>query len=181
MKVFNLTQNSKIYTSNAFLILGSWNGIEDVNTLIDVGSDESIIDKIEEVNTGLGKNKIDLVILTHSHSDHVAMLPQIIKMYNPKVYAFNSHLNGIDHVLRDGEMIKVADKYFEVIHTPIHSSDSICLFCKEDGTIFVGDTPIPNDLKLQSSISTYPDTLVKKWEFVKTIYFGHGETRKRST
>ena len=70
MKIMNLTKNSKMYTSNVFLVLGAWKTVDDVNTLIDVGRDKSIIRKIENINTGLGKKKIDQVILTHSHSDH---------------------------------------------------------------------------------------------------------------
>jgi len=177
MKIFNLTENSRLYTSNVFLILGAWNTIDDVNTLIDVGSDDSIVSRIEGINTGLGKKKIDQVILTHSHSDHAATLPAIMKAFNPRVYAYNSHLRGVDRFLKDGDLLRIGEMQFEVIHTTIHSSDSICLFCKENGILFVGDTPIPNDFQLQNSINSYPERLLENWEFVKTIYFGHGEVK----
>src|SRR5512145_1359517 len=85
MKIINLTENSRVYTSNVFLVMSTWNSIDDTNTLIDVGSDDSIIGKIESINTGLGKKKIDQVILTHSHSDHAALLQVIKDVFNPYV------------------------------------------------------------------------------------------------
>ena len=82
MRITNLTEDSKLYTSNVFLILGTWNTVEDITTLVDVGSDYTIINKIEGINTGLGKKKIDQVILTHSHSDHAAILSKIKDAFN---------------------------------------------------------------------------------------------------
>lgn len=179
MKIFNLTENSRLYTSNVFLILGTWNTLDDVTTLVDVGSDESIIYKIEHFNTGLGKRKIDQVILTHSHSDHAAILPAIKEAFNPRVCAFNSHLRGIDQTLKDGDVLRIGEQQFDVIHTPVHSYDSICLFCKEDGSLFVGDTPIPNDFQIHNTINNYPESLLKNWNFVKTIYAGHGDVKQK--
>ncbi len=179
MKIINLTENSKLYTSNVFLIMGTWNTIDDVTTLVDVGSDDSIIKKIEAINTGLGKRKVDQVIITHSHSDHAALLPAIKDAFNPRICAFNSHLKGIDHILMGSEMLRIGEMMFEVIHTPLHSSDSVCLFCENDGSLFVGDTPIPNDFQLQKSASQYPASLIKYWHLVKTIYCGHGEVRRK--
>jgi glyoxylase-like metal-dependent hydrolase (beta-lactamase superfamily II) len=180
LKIINLTENSKLYTSNVFLALGEWNAVDDVNTLIDVGSDEMIIKKIEGINTGLGKRKIDQVIITHNHSDHSAILPLIKETFHPKIYAFDAHLKGVDEVLKDGDKIRIGEKKFEVIHTPIHSSDSVCLFCNENGILFVGDTPIPTDMNLEYSINTYPANLIKNWAFVKTIYYGHGNAKQKT-
>lgn len=57
MKVQNLTERSEIYTSNAYLITGTWNAIQDKNVIIDVGRDMSIIPKIESASTGVGKRE----------------------------------------------------------------------------------------------------------------------------
>ena len=73
MKVTNLTEGSKIYTSNVYLILGDFNGIDDVNTIIDSGRDSSIFNKITMINTGLGKKQVDQIIITHCHFDHNAL------------------------------------------------------------------------------------------------------------
>jgi glyoxylase-like metal-dependent hydrolase (beta-lactamase superfamily II) len=179
MRVYNLTENSTVYTSNAYLVLGAWNTLHDVTTLVDVGNDKSIVDMINGINTGLGKRKVDQVVITHSHSDHTAMLPAIISAFNPKVFAFNSHVKGIHRSLADGDHIRIGDSQFEVIHTPVHSYDSICLFCKDNGMLFVGDTPFPANFQIPCATTPYPERLLRSWQHVKTIYPGHGAIRHR--
>jgi glyoxylase-like metal-dependent hydrolase (beta-lactamase superfamily II) len=178
MKIFNLTTESKMYTSNVFLILGEWNAIDDVNTLIDVGSDELTLKKIEETNTGLGKKKVDQVIITHSHSDHTAILPKIIDMYSPTVSAFNSNLKGINRILNDGDKIKIGEKMFEVFHITAHSYDSICLFCESDGVLFAGDTTFPIEFEnnvMEKENEKVLARLCKK--NIKKVYYGHGSVQ----
>jgi glyoxylase-like metal-dependent hydrolase (beta-lactamase superfamily II) len=175
MKITNLTVNSKLYTSNVFLVLGAWNTVDDLNTLIDVGSDSSIIEIIESINTGLGKNKIDQVIITHSHSDHSAILPAIKKAFNPKVYAFNTHLPGVDIILKDGDKLRLGEQYFEVFHITTHSYDSICLYCEAEGILFSGDTKFPVEFEndeLEKDNTYVLSRLLGK--IVKTVYSGHG-------
>ena len=41
MKVTVLKGSNNVYTSNAYIVTGDWKRIEDINTLIDVGSDPS--------------------------------------------------------------------------------------------------------------------------------------------
>lgn len=175
MKVNNLSENSKIYTSNVYLLTGDWNCIQDVNTLVDVGRDQTVIDAINRASTGVGKVKVEKVILTHNHYDHTSLLPQIKGLFKPQVYACSSSLEGVDTCVKGGEMIKVADRMSEIIHTPGHSSDSLCLYCAEDGILFAGDTP----LVICSPGGSYEPGFIKALEYIckkdiKTIYFGHG-------
>lgn len=142
MRIVPIAGNNRIYSSNVYLVLGEWNHIDDVNTLIDVGNDPSIIDKIGEINTGFGKNKVEQVILTHSHSDHTGILPLIKKAFHPKVYAFSPYLDGVDRALKHGDTLQMGESMFTIFHTPGHSSDSITLFNREQGILFVGDTQI---------------------------------------
>lgn len=175
MKVINLTEDSRLYTSNVFFVLGDWNTVDDVNTLIDVGSDPGILRKIEEMHTGLGKNKVDQVVLTHTHSDHAALLPEVKNAFNPKVYAFNKHMKGVDSHLDDGDRIKIADRDFEVLHITAHSYDSICLYCEEEGVLFAGDTSFPIEFEnpmLEAQNSYALSRLHGKK--MSTVYYGHG-------
>ncbi len=174
MKIINLTSDSKIYTSNVYFLLGDWKGVDDVNTLIDVGRDPSIIEKIKGLDTGVGKKKVDKVILTHGHFDHASLLPAIKAEFAPEAYAFHSN-NGTSHTLRDGQALRLADRWFEVIHTPGHTSDSICLYCAQDGVLFSGDT----SLIITAMDGSYQEDFVVALEKIarrniKAIYPGHG-------
>jgi glyoxylase-like metal-dependent hydrolase (beta-lactamase superfamily II) len=149
--------------------------MEDVNTLVDVGRDDNIIDEIYHASTGVGKSKIEQVILTHNHYDHASLLPNIKNLFHPQVYAYSSHLEGVDRYVKGGELIKVADRICEIIYTPGHSNDSLCLYCEEEKSLFAGDTP----LIIRSVGGSYEEGFVRALEYickkdVQIIYFGHG-------
>jgi glyoxylase-like metal-dependent hydrolase (beta-lactamase superfamily II) len=182
MKIKNLTEDSLLYTSNVFFVMGEWNTIDDINTLIDVGSDKMIIEKIEKMNTGLGKRKVDQVIITHSHSDHIAMLQEVINAFRPKVYAFNTYLKGVDQVLKDGDKIRIGELIYEVYHITAHSYDSICLYNEDTGALFAGDTNFPiefenNELKMENANAI--SRLSRK--HVRIVYNGHGSEHDYTT
>jgi glyoxylase-like metal-dependent hydrolase (beta-lactamase superfamily II) len=140
-----------------------------------VGSDNSIIDLINHASTGVGKTRVEKVILTHNHYDHASLLPQVKKYFNPQVYAYSSYLEGVDNYVEGGEIIKVADRMCEVIYTPGHSNDSICLYFEEEGILFAGDTPL-----IIRSACSYDERYIYALEYIcqkdiQTIYFGHGK------
>lgn len=175
MKIVNLTQGSAVYTSNAYLLTGTWNAIPDVNTLIDTGRDEKIIRAIYNSPTGVGKRRLDQVILTHSHYDHASLATAIKKEFGSVVCGSSPNFEGIDRVFKDGEHIRVADLDAMVILTPGHSNDSLCLYCEGDGILFIGDSPIV----IQTRDNTYEDAFLRSLERiaaldVKAIYPGHG-------
>jgi len=176
MRIINLTDHkSMIYSSNVYLVLGDWSAIEDVNTLIDVGNDPAIMGRISHAPTGVGKKAVEQVILTHGHFDHSALLPTIRLAYAPYVYAQSAFADA-DRFLANGQILKCGNRQFEVIYTPGHSDDSICLYCQTDGVLFVGDTPVV----IRSVDGTYEDRFVRALERlcqldVRAIYFGHGD------
>lgn len=176
MNVIRIQAQSGLYSSNAYLVLGDWKRIEDVNTLIDVGSDPEIVQKIRDLNTGIGKRKVDQVILTHGHSDHTAALGAVKEAFGPKVFAFSPHTGGVDFILKDGDRIRVGDRMCDILHFPVHSDDSIVIHNSREGELFVGDTPI----LIRGDGGTYDrrfrenlETLCRK--NVKSIFFGHGD------
>ncbi|RLC07900.1 MAG: MBL fold metallo-hydrolase [Deltaproteobacteria bacterium] len=177
VKVLNLTRDSRsAYTSNAYLVLGNHNALDDLNTLVDVGRDPLIIDRINEAPTGVGKHRVEQVVLTHSHYDHAEALPLIREAFHPVVYAFSASLEGVDNILKGGETLKLGDRMFEVIYTPGHSNDSICLYCEQERTLFAGDTT----LIVQSLGGTYEEGYIRALEKlcrrdIRAIYLGHGE------
>jgi glyoxylase-like metal-dependent hydrolase (beta-lactamase superfamily II) len=175
MRIVTLENSGQVYTSQVYLVLGDASRLEDVNTLVDVGQDPAILASLGRAPTGVGKWPVDQVVLTHGHSDHCALLPRIREAFHPKVFAFSGNIEGVDCLLRDGDTIKMGDEYFEVIHTPGHSSDSVCLYSKAKGVLFAGDSP----LLIGSPEETYEAGFVAALEKmcsrdVRRICFGHG-------
>jgi glyoxylase-like metal-dependent hydrolase (beta-lactamase superfamily II) len=175
MRIVMLQNGGQVYTSQVYLVLGDASRMEDVNTLVDVGQDPAILASVERAPTGVGKWPVEQEVLTHNHSDHCALLPRVREAFRPKVFAFSPNIDGVDCLLRDGDAIKMGDGYFEVIHTPGHSSDSICLYNQAEGVLFAGDSP----LLITSPTGTYEAGFFTALEKlcardVRRIYFGHG-------
>lgn len=175
MKICNLAENSTKYTSNVYFVTGDWNTLKDKNTLIDVGMNDALIDKIYEVSTGVGQRKVSQVVLTHSHYDHVWNLPEVVSFFAPTVYAQSESLKNV-HLVKDGQKLLIGDREFEVIYTPGHSSDSICLYCEAEKVLFTGDTPVfitSTEGSYNSKFLDFLERMSKK--NLKAIYPGHGK------
>jgi glyoxylase-like metal-dependent hydrolase (beta-lactamase superfamily II) len=173
MKVIQLKENPYTYSCNVYFILGDWNSIKDVNTLIDVGTNGFIINEIEKVHTGVGKRKLDKVLLTHTHYDHIGGLKEIKEKYNPIVYS-HSVIKYVDEKIEDKQILHVGDRDFTVIHTPGHSFDSVCYYCEEEAVLFAGDTTI----NIKTLGGSYTEDFVQSLEKlarlrIKRIYHGH--------
>ncbi|MGO9240171.1 MAG: MBL fold metallo-hydrolase [Bryobacteraceae bacterium] len=175
MRIVMLENSGQVYTSQVYLVLGGTSRLEDVNTLVDVGQDPAILTSILRAPTGVGKWPVEQVVLTHNHSDHCALLPRVREAFHPQVFAFSPSIDGVDCLLRDGDTIRMGDEAFEVIHTPGHSSESICLYNETEGVLFAGDSP----LLITSPTGTYEAGFLEALEKlcardVRRIYFGHG-------
>ena len=173
MRVIRLPHNLNIYTCNSYLLLGDWNVLGDVNTLIDPGTDGSVINEIETLSTGCGKVPVEQIILTHNHFDHAAGVEVFKRRYGARVYAWCEG-KDVDELLHDGQIIKAGDDQLQEIHTPGHSSDSICLYNRTQRILFSSDTQLRVRLPVGVYTSEYIETLRRLSTFrIDTIYSGH--------
>jgi len=102
---------------------------------------------------------IKLIVLTHTHVDHIGALKEVAEATGAKVavHADDSkslHWQGRamhapfrlfypappspDRLLKDGDSIALGDLHFLVLHTPGHTPGGICLL--GEGVVFTGDT-----------------------------------------
>ena len=173
MRVVCLKQPASHYSCRSYLVMGDWSTIDDVNTLVDPGMDGSVADQIDHIYTGVGKSPVEQIVLTHNHFDHAAGTRVVKDKYSAMALAWLPG-NDIDRCVKDGETLRFGDSYFEVIHVPVHSEDSIVLYCKADGVLFSGDT----NLRVLSEDSSYSETYLGFLERLKTlqirrVYGGH--------
>lgn len=132
MKVENLSSKASDFTGNVWKFEGKGETV-----LIDAGTGDSWeeIKKLENV---------DKVVVTHSHYDHVDNLPKIEDRYDPEILAYEPENLPVEaSELEEGDEINLSGLIFEVLHTPGHRDDSICLYNREKGLLFTGDLLFP--------------------------------------
>ncbi len=174
MKIVPLKPHPRTYSCYPYMLLGSWNRIEDKNTLIDPGPDGYAIEQIEKIPTGVGKVPVEQIVLTHNHFDHAAGVGEIKKKYGAKVFA-NAPGPFVDIILQDGEKIKMGDENWLVIHVTQHSSDSLCFYCQASQILISGDThinPVKKGEKASEAMKEFFQRIAKLK--INEILPGHG-------
>ena len=96
------------------------------------------------------------VLLTHGHIDHTNAADLLREQFGAKVYCHRldapmvrgedgESLFGLERVpceidreVEDGEVIRIGESEFKVLHTPGHTQGSVCYIL--DGLVFSGDT-----------------------------------------
>lgn len=83
--------------------------------------------------------RIRYLIDTHTHADHFSATQQLARALNvPVVMHALSPAPFVDLRLQDGELLIVGQLRLQVIHTPGHTRDSMCL--QVEDRVFTGDT-----------------------------------------
>jgi glyoxylase-like metal-dependent hydrolase (beta-lactamase superfamily II) len=156
MKIIPLLKNDKKYSCYSYLILGDWNRIEDINTIIDPGIDDFVINEIERLSTGFGKVPVAQIILTHNHFDHAQSVQTIKARYHARVLAYSDG-PGVDELLTDGQIVNAGDDILEV-----------------EKALFSGDTQLSITNHEESYAPEYTEALIKiACRDVQRIYSGH--------
>lgn len=88
----------------------------------------------------LGTEAPAAILLTHHHGDHVGGVAALKKRYDVPVYG-PSDVAGVDHALKNGDVVSIAGLTFHVMATPGHTVDHLCYALKgATPALFSGDT-----------------------------------------
>ena len=106
--------------------------------VIDPSESKPIINFLEKNNL-----KLNYILNTHHHYDHVGGNKELKKKYNAQIFGFEKdyeRIPEIDVKLKDGEVWKKDNFEANVIHIPGHTLGHICLHFYNDNNLFTGDT-----------------------------------------
>ena len=169
------------------------------------GSEKNIFEYIKK--TGRDPAELSLMILTHSHPDHIGSARTIkdalgcasaahageipwmedvdLQYRERTVPGFHSLVAGslkIDQQLQDGDIITLEDDLqLQVYHTPGHSMGSISLMLLPDKALFSGDVvPLPGDIPIYDDIQESLDSLrrLQTIEGIKVMLAAWDEPRR---
>ena len=87
--------------------------------------------------------KLDFILNTHHHADHVGANLELKKKYKSKILGSESdksRIPGIDILLRENQKQKIGNLEFEVIFVPGHTKGHIAFFFRKEKIAFTGDT-----------------------------------------
>lgn len=141
------------FSSNIYIIKGS------PLTVVDPGNDYTAY--LELFNLGFKPGDIGKIVLTHGHRDHSMGALELLRTY--EAGAGNEGPELILHAagprqlidaakasrcrlteVRGGERLDLCGLEWEVIHTPGHTVDGICLYHAESKTAITGDVVLPD-------------------------------------
>ncbi len=106
--------------------------------VVDPSESKPIINFLEKNNL-----KLNYILNTHHHYDHIGGNIELKKKYKAKVIGFNGdykRIPEIDIKLKDGEIWKEDNFESKIIHIPGHTLGHICFYFYNEDNLFTGDT-----------------------------------------
>jgi len=106
--------------------------------VVDPSEAKPIISYLEKENL-----KLNYILNTHHHFDHIGGNVELKKMYNAKVVGFagdKHRIPGIDISIKDSEQWNFGNSTIKILHIPGHTSGHICFFFEKEKIAFTGDT-----------------------------------------
>lgn len=138
MKVINLSSGSKGNTTYV--------ETDEVKLLIDAGNNcKYIISKLEQIN--VNPNDIDIILITHTHSDHIKGLSVLLKKIRPIIYITKPMLRDMDYlinykIIENDETYYINDLQIDVIKTSHDAPGSVgyVLTSNDKSLVYITDT-----------------------------------------
>lgn len=130
--------------------------------------------------------RVSLVLYSHWHPDHTEAIDRFVELTGAPARALDAKwCRGGADVLTDGEVLDVDGLQIEVVATPGHTSDSICLFLPAERVLLTADTVLGRGTTVvahpDGSLGDYLESLKKIRDLVQSGKVGrffpaHGDT-----
>jgi glyoxylase-like metal-dependent hydrolase (beta-lactamase superfamily II) len=111
--------------------------------VIDPGPDDD--SHLAAINRMLAGATIGVVLVTHSHQDHLPLAERLAGPHHASVRRYPA--------LGDGEVVRVGTLNVTAVYTPGHTADHLCFWLEKDAVVFTGDLVLGRG----SSMVTYPE------------------------
>lgn len=133
------------------------------------------------------KLKLNYILNTHHHFDHIGGNVELKKFYDAEVVGFiddKHRIPGIDITLKDNERWMFGNSVVQILHIPGHTLGHICFFFEKEKVAFTGDTLFSlgcgrifegDHKQMLTSLNR-----IKKLPKNTSIYFGHEYTYKNA-
>jgi len=150
--------------------------------VVDPSESQPIISFLKRKNI-----KLNYILNTHHHFDHIGGNVELKKIYNAKIIGFEGdkhRIPGIDIALKNNENWNFGNSTIKVFHIPGHTLGHICFFFEKEKIAFTGDTLFSlgcgrifegNHEQMLSSLNK-----IKKLPKDTKIYCGHEYTYKNA-
>ncbi len=130
-------------------------------------------------------NKLDFILNTHHHSDHVNGNLKLKKKYGSKVLGFDldkDRIPGIDILLKKNQKMMIGNLEFKVIFIPGHTKGHIAFYFEDEKIVFTGDTlfSLGCGRVFEGTYEEMFNSLInlKSLPTETKVYFGHEYTKK---
>lgn len=185
---FLFLRSLEAFSSNIYVIRG------DYLTILDPGNDYTAF--MDLFRLGVKPEEIRKVVLTHGHPDHAMGVIELLRYPSliqrggfelilheagpPPLKEVTTQFGSRVTEVRGGETLELSGLEWDVIYTPGHTIDGICLYHAPTKTVFTGDTVLPQavgapDPSAGGSLDHYLfglKALLKK--DIETVLPGHG-------
>ncbi|KAA9162307.1 MBL fold metallo-hydrolase [Amycolatopsis acidicola] len=111
--------------------------------VIDAAHDADVIADV------VGERTLRAIVCTHAHNDHVNAAPALAERTGAPIllhpddrvlWDLTHPERAPDGELADGQVLTIAGTDLTVLHTPGHAPGAVCLYAKDLGVVFTGDT-----------------------------------------